>query len=356
MTWHNEIDNILNKEIRKHRTPSVQYVIFNGEEILHSFHAGMADIENQIKTSPASSFHAYSITKTFTALAILQLADNGLIDIEDPVKKYYPGFPYPAEITIRHLLTHTGGIPNPIPISWIHLAEEHADFCRDDFFKEIFIKNPKLKNSPGKKFSYSNLGYVLLGQLIGKVTGQVYEEYIRQHIINPLGLSGEDLDFILHGKTHAKGYHKKSSLSYYILGFIIDRGKFMDKPKGRWRSFRDMYVNGTSYGGLIGTPAAFVKYIRELLQPGSTLLSDDKKQMIFTENHTKGGKPTGMCLSWFTGTLNGVMYYTHAGGGGGYYCEIRLYPSKNIGSVIMFNRTGMSDERFLDKVDCWVVD
>jgi hypothetical protein len=116
-----------------------------------------------------------------------------------------------------------------------------------------------------------------------------------------------------------------------------------------------MYVNGTSYGGLIGTPSAFVKYLRELLRQGSILLPDDKKRIMFTENHTDAGKPTGMCLSWFTSLLNGVRYYTHAGGGGGYYCEIRLYPSKDIGSVIMFNRTGMSDERFLDRVDGFVV-
>ncbi len=58
-----------------------------------------------------------------------------------------------------------------------------------------------------------------------------------------------------------------------------------------------------------------------------------------------------MCLSWFTGKLNGIQYYTHAGGGGGFYCEIRIYPDPGVGSVVMFNRTGMRDERFLDKLD-----
>ena len=58
-----------------------------------------------------------------------------------------------------------------------------------------------------------------------------------------------------------------------------------------------------------------------------------------------------MCLSWFTGELNGNKYFTHAGGGGGYYCEIRIYPDQGLGSVVFFNRTGFSDERYLDKVD-----
>ena len=73
--------------------------------------------------------------------------------------------------------------------------------------------------------------------------------------------------------------------------------------------------------------------------------------MLFDENVTNSNKSTGMCLSWFRGHLNGQEYFAHAGGGGGYYCEIRIYPKLGRGSVIMFNRSGMKDERFLDKLD-----
>lgn len=73
--------------------------------------------------------------------------------------------------------------------------------------------------------------------------------------------------------------------------------------------------------------------------------------MLFTENRTLNGKSTGICLSWFKGDLKGMKYFAHAGGGGGYYCEIRIYPDLGIGSTIFFNRTGMSDQRFLDKID-----
>ena len=73
--------------------------------------------------------------------------------------------------------------------------------------------------------------------------------------------------------------------------------------------------------------------------------------MLFTENLTNKGRSTGMCLSWFKGELNGQKFFTHAGGGGGYYCEIRIYPETGIGSVVFLNRTGLFDQRFLDKVD-----
>ncbi|WP_157971937.1 serine hydrolase domain-containing protein [Pleomorphovibrio marinus] len=107
---------------------------------------------------------------------------------------------------------------------------------------------------------------------------------------------------------------------------------------------------------MIGTPNGFVKYAQELLKPNTTLISDNYKSLLFNENRTNDGKATGMCLSWFKGSLKGNTYFTHAGGGGGYYCEIRIYPDSGIGSVIMFNRTGMSDERFLNKLDNYFVD
>jgi hypothetical protein len=107
---------------------------------------------------------------------------------------------------------------------------------------------------------------------------------------------------------------------------------------------------------LIGTADAFVKYIRDLLRADGRLLSADSKQMLFAENRTRAGKATGMCLSWFKGQLKGNRYFAHAGGGGGYYCELRIYPDLGLGSVLMFNRTGMTDKRFLSKLDTHFID
>src|SRR5262249_34981670 len=147
------------------------------------------------------------------------------------------------------------------------------------------------------------------------------------------------------------GFIKNLSFTNFVLGFFIQKSRFMGRTEGKWKSFLPFYVNGTSYGGLIGTPMAFVRYIQQLLKPDNHVLSDSYKKELFIENSTAAGKPTGMCFAWFSGQVDGIRYYAHAGGGGGYYCEIRLYPDKGIGSVIFFNRTGVSDERILDKVD-----
>jgi len=345
----NDLDKIINKEVENHKTPSVQYVHFNEDSVLFTFQSGYADIQNQVTVGQKTTYNAFSVTKTFTALAILQLAEQEKLSIDASVKHYLPDFPYSSDITIRQLLSHSAGIPNPIPLSWIHLTTEHQTFNRNDFFKSIFKENKKTKSKPNEKYSYSNLGYVLLGQIIEIVSGASYENYIEVNIIKAMGVTAPDLGFSIDSVHHAKGYLKKVGFTNLILGM------FMDKSEEKWKPFKKFYVNGSAYGGLIGNLNGFRKYIQELLKSNSRLISNKYKKMLFSENHTNRNKATGMCLSWFKGQLNGIQYFTHAGGGGGYYCEIRIYPELGRGSVIMFNRTGVRDERFLDKVDQYYI-
>lgn len=334
------------------KSPSVQYILFDQNSILHSYSEGAARIREGMTVNWRTGYHLYSTTKTFTGLAVLQLVQKGMIQLDQPVKTYLPEFPYGSSITVRHLLSHTAGLPNPIPLSWIHLSSEHDGFDGHPFFKKIFEKNPVVKTEPNQRFAYSNLGYILLGWMIEQVTGLPYRQYITEHIIQPLGLTPHDLGFdVTNPQQHARGYHKLMSLSNLILGLMLDKKTYMGPPEGAWKPFKPIYVNGEAYGGLVGTPLSLVRYVQELLKPDGVLLKDHYKQMMLTENHTLKGKPTGMCLSWFTGRLAGRTYYTHAGGGGGFYVEMRMYPAEGIGSVLYFNRTGLSDERLLDQID-----
>ena len=108
------VEACLKKEVEQGKTPSVQYIIFDKDSILHQYHAGFADIKTKMHVDDHTTYNAYSITKTFTALAILQLAEKQLVDLDKPVASYLSGFPYPPEMTIRHLLVHSSGMPNPI--------------------------------------------------------------------------------------------------------------------------------------------------------------------------------------------------------------------------------------------------
>lgn len=153
----NEIECILNNQIEKHRTPSVYYVIFNKDKIIYQFMNGFADIKNQKKTDDNTRYNAFSITKTFTALAVLQLEEQGKLNINKPIREYLPDFPYSPEITIKQLLSHAAGIPNPIPLSWIHSLEEHKSFNADIFLSKSFKKIIRPKQTPMKNLPIQTL-------------------------------------------------------------------------------------------------------------------------------------------------------------------------------------------------------
>jgi CubicO group peptidase (beta-lactamase class C family) len=343
-------DSFLKQLISDRRTPSVQYAFFSEDTLLYSNMAGVADVRLGQPADDQTTYHIFSVTKTFTALAVLQLAQRGEIDLHKPIKEYLPHFSYDATITIEQLLTHTAGLPNPIPLKWIHLMEEDREFDRDAFFEHIFSEHPELAFPPGTKFKYSNLGYVWLGQLIEQIANQSFESYIEEHILSPANVKHGELGFQIDPAHHAIGYHPYWSVSNVLLGFLFDKSKYMTNRVGQWQPFRYFYNNGVAYGGMTGTRNGLVHYGQALLKDNSVLLNDALKKYLYT-GKVINGKSTGMTMSWFTGELNGHRYIAHAGGGGGYYVELRLYPELHKGSVIMFNRSGMTDQRILDQID-----
>jgi D-alanyl-D-alanine carboxypeptidase len=348
------IETFLKSQVDHHQTPSIQYAFFDVDSTIYEMHYGMRNVKSKTPTDSTTMYHLYSVTKTFTALAVLQLAQSGKIDLHGFVADYLPDFPYSKKITVEQLLSHTAGIPNPLPLRWIHLAEQHQDFDRDKFFKEILKNNAEPEYEPGTKFKYSNLGYVLLGQLIERVSGQSFEKYVSENIIERSGIERVDLGFEINPLVHAMGYHKYWSLGNAVFGCLIDKEKFMGEREGRWKPFRHFYNNGTAYGGMVGSGKGLIKYAQALLTEDSVLLNSHYKQVLFTER-VINAKPTGMSLSWYTGTLKGNKYYAHAGGGGGYYLELRIYPALGVGSVILYNRSGMTDERILDRADSFFI-
>lgn len=330
-------------------TPGAAYVHFDRAQVIHERYAGFSDVREQRLADERTSFHGFSVTKTMTALVVMQLVQRGSIQLDEPVRTYLSSMPYPGDIRVRHLLTHTAGLPNPLPLSWVHPPDEPFD--RDAFFATVFAKHAKLRAAPGERFAYSNLGYVLLGQLIERVTGRGYEETVQASVLAPSGIEADELGFTYPtARTHATGYLRSPSLLSLVLPFMVDTKRMFADRTGRWRAFQPFLLNGAAYGGSLGTATGYRKCLQALLAD-DRLLGASGRELLFTENKTTDGRSTGMCMSWFTGSLHGKAYRTHAGGGGGYYAELRVYPDLGRGSVALFNRTGVRDERLLDQLD-----
>jgi len=343
---------VLDQMIADGDTPGLQYLFVSADAVLYSYQAGMANRVDRVPVTDRTTFNAYSVIKTFTTAAILKLAEQGKLDIDEPIAKYLDRFPYDKSPTIRQTLSHTGGFPTPIPLSWVHLADEHAGFDRKKFLNDVLDKNSRLKSEPGESYAYSNVGYLLLGAVIEKVSGQPYTDYVEQQLIRPLALrDGETLAFtIAQPQTHARGYIKRWSLLNAVLGFFIDRDRFLDGQSGSWLQFRNFYANGAAYGGLIGNAHGLARYLQAWLSPGK-LLSPASRELLFAPAHTRDGKALPRSVGWLIGALHGETYYAHIGGAAGYYCEIRLYPRLGRASVVMLNRTAAGHLHLLDRID-----
>ena len=334
------------------RVPGLQYIVVDADGTLFEYAGGWAGIRNRKPMTPETTLMGYSMTRTFTAVAVLQLVEQGKLGLDDQIDDYLPDNPYSGHhITVRQLLAHTAGIPNPIPLRWVHLAEDATGFDEDAALAQVLDDNARLRFEPGDRFAYSNIGYWLLGKIVERVTGEPYSDYVRAHVLRPLGISSREMDFVIPDQTrHAKGYLARTSLTNLIKGFVLDSA-FWDGYEGNWLRLESHYLNGPSFGGLVGTGRGFVRFAQDQLGPASVLLDSQTKQLLETQQTDSANRPIPMTLGWHVGETDGLVYFFKEGGGGGFHGEMRVYPAKGIASVVMVNRTNFNSTRFLNRAD-----
>lgn len=161
--------------------PAVQIAVSHRGRVVYEEAFGLSDKESATAATARSVMQVGSITKMFTAAAILRLAERGALSIDDPVEKHVPEFNPPGEatITLRHVLTHTSGMNTPLP-------PVYSPLTREQYMKAINAQPPEF--TPGSKFSYSNGAYKLLGFAIESITGTTFGDYVRTELALPLGL------------------------------------------------------------------------------------------------------------------------------------------------------------------------
>jgi D-alanyl-D-alanine carboxypeptidase len=332
--------------------PGLQYVVVNAGGTLYDYAGGLADIGHRRAMTSATTMMVYSMTKVFTAAAILQLADRATLALEDEIDRYLPDSAYVGyHITIRQLINHTSGIPNPIPLRWVHLVEEDSTYDEAAELAKVSFAHRKLNTEPGREFAYSNIGYWLLGRIVERVTGQSYAEYVRGHILQPIGLAPLDIDFVIPDVLrHANGYLAKYSVMNLMKGFVTD-SRLWGEYEGNWLRIKGHYVNGPAFGGLVGTAAAFAQFLQDQLRATSIVFNDEVRRLFEGRQTDRTGRPIPMTLAWHVGTTGSDVYFFKEGGGGGFHCEMRLYPRTRIGTVVMVNSADFNSSKFLNRID-----
>lgn len=353
MSVDSSVDAVFNTLVEENE-PGVQYVVVSKDRVLYEKSRGLAYVSKGVRLDNGHTLAAFSMTKVVTAIAILQLVERNLIGLDDRVADYV-AHPYGSAITIRQLLGHTAGLPDPIPLKWVHLASGHKSFNEEQALRNVLQENAEPDSTPGEMYQYSNIGYWLLGHVIEDVSQMKYTRYVTENIFEPLKLTPKDIGFLVTDQDrHARGYLKKWSLMNLFGRFLVDTTIFGDYEDG-WLHIKNVYLNGPSFGGAVGTARAFGVILQDMLAEKSLLVGSNTRELLFMQQTTKSGTAIDMTLGWHMDKLNSIPYYYKEGGGAGYRCEMRIYPTTGIASVLMSNRTKFDTRSILSTLDIsWI--
>jgi CubicO group peptidase (beta-lactamase class C family) len=273
-------------------------------KVVFSKSYGMADLEWSVPNSSTTRFNIASMTKQFTAASILLLEDRGKLKTDDPVKKYLPDAPAAWDkITIYHLLTHTSGI-----------ADNAAQYVPGPPEKLLFRDVP-LKSQPGEQWAYTNLGYIVLGYLLEKVSGQTYEEFVQQNIFKPLGMNDSGLtSFVTIIPRRATGYWPGNN--------GIENA---DRPDPRM---------GFSAGSLYSTTEDLLRW-EEGLFDGKLLTPASLRKMTMP---FKSDYACGLHVN----RADGHLRIEHDGNNIGFNSDMAFYPEEKIAVIVLANLNGTS--------------
>ena len=333
------------------KTPGIQYLVLDSQATVYEYVGGWADLPSRRPMTAATTMMGYSMSKTITAAAVMRLVQEQKIGLDVPVTEYIGALPYTATITVRHLLSHTSGIPNPIPLRWVHLAARHQDFDEQAALNAVLAAHPHLAFQPGSKYAYSNIGYWLLGRVVEGASGQPFTSYVTDQVFQPIGLSPDALAYVIPDPNrHATGYLEKYSMMNLVKRFLI-APEFIGTYTGAWLQINSHYLNGPAFGGLVGTARGFGTFLRDQLASPSVIFDDSTRRLFFETQQTAKGALIPMTLGWHVGSRDGLNYFFKEGGGGGFHSLMRVYLQHEMASVVMTNATAFDVHAFLNTFD-----
>lgn len=295
-------------------------VVKDGKTLLRKAY-GMADVAGKVEMRPDATLRLGSITKQFTAVAIMMLADEGKLSVSDPITEFLPDYPTQGKvITVEHLLTHTSGI-----VSYTGKPDFRSQSLRDVTVPQMldYFKNDPIEFTPGTKHAYNNSGYFLLGAIIEKLSGQSYAKFVEQRIFVPLGMThtayeGHERAFILRAAGHEKT----------PAGFGPSQPLSMSQPYAA--------------GSLVSTVDDLAKWDAAI--SAGKLLKPASWKQAFTAYALADGKSVDYGYGWGVGKLRGSEAISHGGGINGFSTYAMRMPQEKVYVALLTNSdSGMAD-------------
>jgi CubicO group peptidase (beta-lactamase class C family) len=311
-----EFDRIISSEFKAEEPGGVLLVAQKGR-IIYKRSFGMANLELNVPMKREMVFNIGSMTKQFTAVAVLQLMEQGKLSLQDEITKYLPDYPTGGQkITIENLLTHTAGVPASAPEAMTRLRGEKRLITPQEIIATF--KTRPLDFAPGTKMVYSNNGYMLLGAIIEKVSGVSYPEYLEKNLFKPAGMM----------QTHFGDDYKiiKNRAASYVYSRV--ESQFLNAAN-------DKVETAYSAGGIQSTAQDIFKWHRALL--AYKLIKKESLEKARTEHRLPGGKGTNYGYGWFIGDIHGSPIIEHGGNMGGFMCHAIYLPQEDVFVALFYN-------------------
>ncbi|MGV7211551.1 serine hydrolase [Oxalobacteraceae bacterium A2-2] len=308
------IDALVNSYFPADMPGATLIVVRDGQSLLRKAY-GLADVEHQQAMTPQASLRLGSITKQFTAVAIMMLVDQGKLSLADPVTTFFPDYPAQGrKVTIEHLLTHTSGIA-----SFTGKPSYVPNMARDYSVREMIdgFKNDPLEFEPGTRYAYNNSGYFLLGAIIEKVSGMSYADFLAQRIFIPLGMD----------QTAYEG-HERHPIVQRAHGYTRNHGKV---EAAEALSMSQPYAAGA----LVSTVDDLARWNAAVT--AGKLLTAASWRRVLTPYILADGKSTRYGYGWAIGTLRGVPDISHGGGINGFNTHAVSVPGEKVYVALLSN-------------------
>jgi CubicO group peptidase (beta-lactamase class C family) len=305
------VDRVVKAAMSTYKIPGVSLAVLRNGKIILLKSYGLANVEHQVPVKPETIFQSGSIGKQFTAAAIMILAQENKLSLDDKVSKYFPDAPASwKDITVWNLLTHTSGLGDYPPD-----IDLRRDYTEEQFF-ESFKKAP-LEFAPGTNWNYSNVGYVTLGILIRKVTGKYYGDFLQERVFRPLGM------------TTARVISEEDIISNRASGYRLVNGELKNQE---WVS---PSTNSTADGSLYFSILDMAKWDAALYT--DTPLTQASRNRIWTPAQLSDGTTKGYGFGWHILDLHGHRLIVHGGAWQGFKTHILRFMDTKLTIIFLTN-------------------
>ena len=306
------IDDYVKAEMEKRKIPGLSIAVMKDGQIVKAQGYGFSNIEHQVPAKPETIYQSGSVGKQFTATAVMMLVEEGKVNLDDPITKFFPEGPEAWKaVKVRHLLSHTGGISNKL-YDQLNMRE---DISEEEILKKIAALPLDFK--PGAKWNYSNPGYVLLGILIHRVTGKFYGDFLQERIFGPLSM------------TTARIINESEIIPNRADGYIIENGKIKNQ---KWVA---PMINTTADGSLYFTVLDLAKWDAALYS--DKLLKRESLDQMWTPIKLNDGKVEQYGFGWGFDKAGDHKVISHGGSWQGFTTYIARYVDDGLSVVVLTN-------------------